>query len=222
MDARCLNSFLKIAELRSINRAADALGVAQATLSQQLLRMEDEIGAKLFRRTNRGVTLTEPGRIFQEHATHLLASWSRAFEDVRQFNVEPTGAISLALPPSISRMVGVPLIQAVERTAPQVSLRLIEALSGSILPWLESSAIDLAILHDGGALRHLSTRRLTWEEMFLIGPPGKFGVNIDDIPAIDPTEISGYPLVTPGSQHGLRGLLDRGGKEIRFSVHDHS
>lgn len=216
VDARNLNSFLKIAELRSVNKAAEALGVAQPTLSQQLLRMEDEVGVKLFSRTSRGVVLTEAGRIFQEHAMHLLTSWARAMEDVRQFNSEPSGNVSIAMPPSISRMVGVPLIQAVIAEAPQVSLRLVEALSGSIHPWLDSGAIDLGILHDRGTMRHLSKRSLARDEMFLIGPPGRFGSSRDDVPVIAPSRIAKYPLITPGPEHGMRAFLDREAMRLGF------
>ena len=51
MDTRQLRNFLKITETGSITRAADALGVAQPSLSQQILRLEDEMGVKLFQRT---------------------------------------------------------------------------------------------------------------------------------------------------------------------------
>jgi LysR family transcriptional regulator, nitrogen assimilation regulatory protein len=217
VDARNLNCFLTIAELGSVNRAADALGIAQPTLSQQLLRMEDEVGVKLFRRTTRGMVLTEAGRIFQEHAMRLLVSWTRALEDVRQFHSQPSGNVSLAMPPSISRMVGVPLVQAVIGKAPQISLRLVEALSGSIRPWLDSGTIDLGILHDGGTLRHLSKRRFAREEIFLVGPPGLLGPSRDHIMEVSFGEIANYPLIAPSLQHGLRSFLDREALRLGFN-----
>ena len=90
MDARLLRTFLKTIELGSISRAADALGVAQPSLSQQILRLEDEVGAKLLRRTARGVATTEAGRIFEEHARHILRTIDQALEDIRQLSNEPS------------------------------------------------------------------------------------------------------------------------------------
>src|SRR5215211_8410219 len=68
VDGHQLRCFLATAELGSVTRAAGRLDVAQPTLSQILLRLEDELGIKLFERTVRGVHLTDPGRVFQEHA----------------------------------------------------------------------------------------------------------------------------------------------------------
>jgi LysR family nitrogen assimilation transcriptional regulator len=217
MDTRHLRSFLRIAELRSISRAAESLGIAQPSLSQQVLRLEDEVGFKLFRRTPRGVMLTEAGRIFQEHARNILRSIEQAQEDMRQLTVEAAGQVVFAMPPSISKLIGVPLIEAVIAHAPHVSLRLVEAFSGTIFGWLDTAKIDLGILHDRGSLRRLSARRLVSEEMFLIGPAGRFGDSVDDAPAIPPQALADLPLIAPGPQHGLRTFLDREAAQLGFT-----
>lgn len=214
MDTRHLKSFLKIADLRSISRAAESLGIAQPSLSQQLLRLEDEVGFKLFRRTARGVTVTEAGRIFQEHARHILRSTEKALEDVRQLNAAASGQVIFVVPPSISRLIGVPLVEALKEQAPQVSLRLVESFTGSIRGWLEAGKIDLGILYDLGPLRHLSTRRLVSEEMVLIGPPGALGPEAADVPL---ARLGDFPLITSGPQHGLRQLLDREAVRLGFA-----
>ena len=107
METRYLRSFLKIAETGSITRAAESLGIAQPSLSQQLLRLEDEIGVSLFSRTARGVTLTDSGRLFQEHARQLLRVVDTAVEDIRHLDDDPVGDVILAVPYSISRIAGV-------------------------------------------------------------------------------------------------------------------
>lgn len=148
----------------------------------------------------------------------LLVGWTRALEDVRQFDSQPSGNVSLAMPPSISRMVGVALVQAVIAEAPQVSLKLVEALSGSIRPGLEAGTIDLGILHDNGTLRYMSKRKFAQEEMFLIAPPGQFGTSREDIPTIRPEEIVNFPLIMPGLEHGTRSFLDREAQKRGFSL----
>ena len=217
MDTRHLRSFLRIAELRSISRAAESIGVAQPSLSQQVLRLEDELGFKLFRRTARGVMLTEAGRIFQEHARNVLRSLDQAREDMRQLTAEASGQVVFAMPPSISKLIGVPLIELVMAQAPHVSVRLVEAFSGNIYGWLDAGKIDLGVLHDLGALRRLSARRLVSEEMFLIGPAGRFGASAQDASPFDPGGLSTIPLIAPGPQHGLRAFFDREAERMGFS-----
>ncbi len=208
MDTRHLRSFLRIADLRSISRAAESLGIAQPSLSQQLLRLEDEVGFKLFRRTARGVTVTEAGRIFEEHARQILRNTEQAMEDVRHSKDAATGQVVFAMPWSMSRLLGVPLFEAALNHAPTVSVRLVEAMTGHIRGWLDGGRIDLGILYDMGPLRHLSVRRLASEELFLIGPPGQFGT-INAPSDISARELAGLAMLLPGPQHGHRQLLDR-------------
>lgn len=208
MEARHLRTFLKIIELGSITRAADALNIAQPSLSQQLLRLEDEVGMKLFRRTARGVRTTEAGRIFEEHARHILRTIDQALEDVHQLKNEASGKVSFAMPMSVSLVVGVTFVKAVLKHAPRVSLRLVEAFSGHIRAWLDEGSVDLGILYDVGPLRQLSVKPLVREELYLIGPPDRFGA-LDIAPSVSVREIDNLPMILPSPMHGLRQFLDR-------------
>ena len=217
MDARQLRTFLKIVELGSLTRAADALGVAQPSLSQLLLRLEDEVGVKLFRRAARGVAITEGGRIFEEHARHILRTIDQALEDVRQLKGEATGKVSFAMPMSVSLVFGVQLVESALKHAPRVSLRLIEAFSGYIRTWLDEGSIDLGILYDVGPLRHLSVKRLAREELYLVGPAGRFGA-LDAAAAVSARELAEFELILPSPQHGMRQFLDREAQRLGLNL----
>jgi LysR family nitrogen assimilation transcriptional regulator len=220
MDTAYLKSFLKIAETGSISRASESLGITQPSLSQQLQRLEDEIGVPLFQRTARGVTLTEAGRIFQERARQLLQWSDHAIEEVRQLSAEPSGAVVLAVPYSISKLAGFTLVETFIRRAPQVRLRLVEAFTGQIRGWLEEAKVDLGIMHELGAMRNLASRRLATEELYLVGPPGRYG-GLDSPPSVAPSELAGLPMILPGPQHGLRQLIEQEAKRLGTSISVH-
>lgn len=216
MDTRHLRAFLKIADTRSISRAADALGIAQPSLSQQLLRLEDEVGFKLFRRTARGVTLTEAGRVFQEHARQILHDSEQALADVRQLKEVASGQVVLAMPHTVCKLIGLELVETLASDAPNIQLRLMEAFSSTIRSGLEAGTIDLAILHDRTSQRNLTTRKLVSEEVYLVGPPGRFGASVAEATVVSPEELDNFPLITPGDHHDHRYFLDREAARIGF------
>lgn len=206
MDIRHLRSFLRIVETGSLTRAAVSVGISQPSLSQQMLRLEDEVGLSLFRRTARGIALTEAGRLFEEHARRMVRNAELAVEDVRRHAAEATGEVVLAVPYSVSKVAGAVLAKAFLDHAPQVSFRLVEAMTGHIFGWLDSNRIDLGILFDPPPLKHFTARRLVHEEMVLVGPAGRFGAL--EAPEFPVAGLAGLELILPARFNGLRQHVD--------------
>lgn len=216
MDTRQLRAFIKIAELGSISRAAEALGLTQPSLSQQLLRLEDEAGLKLFERTARGVTLTEAGRMFEPHARQLLEQSSRALEELRLCKAEARTRVALAMPFSVSKMISVALTKAAIELRPAVSLRIVEA-HDPIRTLLRNGTVDLGLLYDAESLEGLAVRRLAREELCLVGPPGRWPEGEQGSP-IATTELARLALILPGPGHGLRRFLEQTTQQLGFRL----
>lgn len=207
MDTAHLKAFLRIAETGSISRASLSLGISQPSLSQQMLRLEDEVGIALFERSARGVTLTEGGRVFRERARHILESATQAVADARHLRREAPGQVVFAMPPSVAQLVGAPLVEALAEHAPRARVRVVEAFSGAILGWIEEEKIDLGILYEPSHLHHLLARPLARDALVALGPPGRFGGAGED--GLTLAGLAGEALIAPGRPHGLRQLLDR-------------
>jgi DNA-binding transcriptional LysR family regulator len=72
MSLAQIETFLTVAETKSMTRAAERLRVAQPALSRQIKSLEEELGARLFARTSRGMALLPEGEVFLEHARRIL------------------------------------------------------------------------------------------------------------------------------------------------------
>ena len=84
MSLSQIETFVIVAETRSVSRASLRLRVAQPALSRQIRNLEDELGTALFARTPRGMELLPDGEIFLEHARRILAGVEAARSSVRR------------------------------------------------------------------------------------------------------------------------------------------
>ena len=84
METRQILSFLKIAQLGSFSRAAQELGYSQSALTVQIRLLEQELGARLFDRIGRQVTLTSAGEHFRVHAGHIIEEMQAALSTTKE------------------------------------------------------------------------------------------------------------------------------------------
>ena len=206
MDTRHLRNFLKVVELGSISRAAEALGLSQPSLSQQVLRLEDEVGDRLFERTARGVRLTRAGEILAEGGLTALKALEGAQAEIGRAVAEDRRKVALGMPFSISRLLAVSLTERVMEEAAPVALRIHEAFSGAIRAMVLDGRLDLGLLYDIEPLDGLEVLRLAREDLYLVGPRGRLGT--EEGPAVSLAALTATPLVVPGPAHGLRQALE--------------
>lgn len=209
MDIRQMRYFIAIAEEGSLSAAAQRLNVAQPSLSQHVLALERDLEVRLLERSPRGVTLTQPGEVLLSHARQIVRALETAVEQVRRSGTEPAGEVSFGLPSSVSMVLSVPLAETVRLELPKVRLRAIEAMSGFIRTWLEDQSIDLGVLYDVSAVRHLRYRQLVTEDLYFFSAPDAWPFDSAPGTPVRLAAIAPVELVLPSKRHGLRIMIDR-------------
>ena len=173
MELRHLRSFAVLAEERHFGRAAARLHNAQPALSQQVARLERELGLPLLTRTTRRVEPTEAGRRLAEHARRVLAEVAHAEADLARLASGSAGRVSAGFIGTATYDVLPRATQRVRRTLPDVELEVRgELLNPQLVDGLRDRTFDLAVLrpgpdsgrdsdsHDGLTLRPLRSERL--------------------------------------------------------------
>jgi len=120
MDLKQLNTFVQVAELGSLSKAADRLHIAQPALSRQVRMLEEELKVRLFSRHGRGMVLTESGNLLLSRATAIL----RQIEEIRADLTEQAGAIRgkvvLGTPPTVGDVLAARLAERFMTQYPEV------------------------------------------------------------------------------------------------------
>src|SRR5260370_25102042 len=146
MDLRLLHAFIRIAELGSFGRAAEALNAPQPTVSRQITALEQEVGSRLFTRHRRGVSLTQAGVLFRDHAVAALRSLDQAKAEITAQAHEPTGTVSLGLPPSLLKVLSGPVVDRFARRYPKGLFHVYAAISQALEELILTQQVDLAVL----------------------------------------------------------------------------
>ena len=209
MDIRQLRYFIAIAEEGSLSAAAQRVNVAQPSLSQHVIALERALNVQLLDRSPKGVSLTQSGQLLLTHARSIVAALDLATQEVRQSGTEAVGDISFGLPSSVSMVLSVPLAETVRLELPRVRLRAIEAMSGFIQTWLEDLSIDLGILYDVSAVRHLKARHLMTEDLCFFSAIDAWPFDTAPGTAVRMADLAQVELVLPSRHHGLRIMIDR-------------
>jgi LysR family hydrogen peroxide-inducible transcriptional activator len=146
MELHQLRYFLAVARFHSFTRAAEHEHVAQPSLSQQIRKLENELGAPLFDRLGRRIRLTALGERFLEHARRVLADLEGARRDVDEMLGLGRGRVSIGVIPTVAPFLLPPALARSAREFPKVSISVREDLTNSLLRQLAEGEIDLALL----------------------------------------------------------------------------
>ena len=200
-----LRYFVRVAEMGSFSKAAIELDVAQPALSRQVRLLETDLRVTLLQRTGRGVLLTEAGKRLYEHAIGILQLVAHAREDLSANRDEATGRIVIGLPPSMGRMLTLPLVDAFKQHLPRARLAIVEGLSAHIVEWISTGRVDLGLIHNPDANPAIETLHVLDEPLCLVSAAKGVARRQPPLPL---AELVKLPLVLPEHSHAIRKLLE--------------
>ncbi|WP_198655779.1 LysR substrate-binding domain-containing protein [Salinicola sp. CR57] len=140
-----IRAFVEVSRRGSIRAAARELGLSQPGLTKAIRELEEGLGAALLVRTSRGVTLTDSGRAFDQHAHLIIEELRRARENVEQLNGVLRGQIVMGASATVARTLLPQVVGRFRRELPNVRLRVIEGQLSSMVAGLRDGELDFSI-----------------------------------------------------------------------------
>ena len=170
MELRHLRYFVAIAEERSFSRAAARLNIAQPPLSQQIRRLERDLGYEVFERTPKGVILTRAGEVLLKHAYGVLDAAANAVSAASAASRGVAGRVTVAFMNSAAYSVVPRLLKAYRAAYPDIEVEIREMVIADQLDALVEKRIDVGILRPPVDDSRLTSLCLT-RESFIVAVP---------------------------------------------------
>jgi DNA-binding transcriptional LysR family regulator len=216
IDFRHLETFCRVAELKSFSKAADDLFLTQPTISGHILSLENHLSLRLFDRTGREVRLTKAGEVFLRYASKIIASRKDLLNVLSEFSQGIRGEISLGASTIPGEYLLPKLIGDFKKEHPLFTLSLKIADTKKIVQFVLEGDVEFGMI--GAKLNHTSLRYEKYEEdeIIVVAPfshpltkKGKAGLS----------DLLNEPWITreegSGTQMAVEVALRRRGKSLR-------
>lgn len=172
MEMHQLRYAVAVARTGSFSRAAEHCRVAQPSLSQQIQKLEDELGERLFDRLKTGVKLTSAGALFHQRAVRILEETEAARREMRDAHSLARGSLQVGVLPTIAPYFLPPIIARFSAEFPGIEVVVQEDTTARLLKLIVACEVDLAVVSlpiDDAAFE---VQPLFTEELLVAVPPG--------------------------------------------------
>jgi LysR family transcriptional regulator, hydrogen peroxide-inducible genes activator len=205
MELRQLLYAVQIAKEHNFSRAAEKLHIAQPSLSQQLSKLEKEIGVLLFHRNTNSVELTHAGALFIDKAQQILSMVDGLRQEMEDISQMKKGRLIVGSMPITGATI-LPLVLPVfQKRYPQIEVTLIEETSANLEGLTASGETDISLLMLPLQQEKLVYQTIYEEEIVLTVPP-KHPLASRKPNIIDVSELASEPFIALKKGQGLRKM----------------
>lgn len=199
MDVRQLRYFVGVVEAGSFTKAAARLNVAQSALSLHVRQLEDCFGTQLLIRDRTGVRMTESGAKLLKRAETILREIRLTEAELTASPTSPVGEVTIGISSGLARVMSCELLAAAKQELPNISVKVVEAMTGPLEASMETGRLNLAVLYQPVESSKVATI-LAREEICLVVPPGEPPFE-DDVRMVD---LHAFPLVVVIRQNDVK------------------
>lgn len=200
MELHQLTYFVAIVETGSFSKAALRSSVTQPSLSQQIIKLEQELGTPLFDRAGRAVSLTEAGTALYPRAKAILAEVRQARQAIHRQISDGSGSLSVGIIPTLAPFLIHGTVTAFQQQYPEVELSISEDTTEHLLERLVNAELDVAYLSEPIHNRLVVAEPLFSEGLYVAASRQN---QLAELPVVESQSLSRYPFIMLHDQHCL-------------------
>ena len=200
MEIHQLEYFIAVAETGGFSRAAERCNVAQPSLSQQIMKLEKEIGHPLFDRLGRKVALTDVGHQLLPRANAILGELQNIKVEIQTEVQEGFGALTVGFIPTVAPFVLPRVIRRFSQDFPNATLEVHEGLTDELIQKIVEAELDVGITSLPISNKLIHTEELLTESLLVASTP-KF--DIISRASIHVKELDNFPFIALSEVHCL-------------------
>ncbi len=167
MELHQLRYFLAVAEEGNFTRAAEKCFVSQPSLSAQIIKLEGELGQKLFNRLGRRAELTRAGEFLETRARNILMEVENAERQIKENEEDISGILNVGVTPSVTPYFIPPIIRMCRERYPNLEVRVQESLRRRLIDDVSSGHIEVAISSYTGDTPTIDAEPILREDLVL-------------------------------------------------------
>lgn len=208
MELRHLRTIVAVARHRSFTKAGEELYLAQSAISQQIRRLEKELGLEVFRRTSRSVELTPEGRVILGYAQRVLAEVDGLHSELEELTGLLRGQLRIGgvYPTGPYDLFG--MLAEFRAAHPEVAIHMVEDVQDDVLEALRADELDCAFTAlDPDTLGNEFAATLLWEEELIVALPPNHALCARA--QVTFAELAGEDLISYRENSAMRRRLER-------------
>ncbi len=204
VDLELYRIFYVVAKSKNMTRAGEELFISQPAISQAIKKLETELGGTLFLRSNKGMELTEEGKMFYSYIKDALELINNAEAEFTSFKDLDKGEVKIGISTTLTKLVLMDTIKEFHKNYPNIDIKITNELTSNLIENLKRGKLDFVIYNESDikeiGIELKVIKKL--KEGFIYNPY----FYKDDIKSIK--DIINYPLILQKNESNSRKRLD--------------
>ena len=204
IDLELYRVFYVVAKNKHMTKASEELHISQPAISQSIKKLEEQLGGTLFLRSNKGMELTEEGKMFYEYVKGALELINNAENEFTSFKDLSKGEIKIGCSTTLTKLVLLDTIKEFHLKYPNININVTNDLTSNLINDLKLGKLDFVIFNEGNIKETSLNLKLIKElkQGFIYNPKFYSG----DI--INFKDLNNYPIILQKDQSNSRKFLD--------------